>query len=105
MAQITNTLNDIQSKVLETLDSVQAPIVDAVKQAAERLDDVLPGNRPNLPEQVPAPGELIDFGFGFAEKLLADQRDFVKAILEAASPVLPAHSKPVKVAKAKTAAA
>lgn len=105
MAQITNTLNDIQSKVLESLDSLQAPIVGVVKQAAARLDGLLPEDRPDLPEQVPAPGELIDFGFGFAVKLLEDQRDFIKAILDAAAPVLPAHSKPVKVTKAKAAAA
>jgi hypothetical protein len=104
MAEITKTLSDIQNKVLETIDSVQAPVVDVVKQAADRLDEVLPENRPELPDAVPAPAELVDLYFGFAQKLLDDQREFVKALLDAVSPLVPAHAKPVKVTKPKAAA-
>jgi hypothetical protein len=102
--QITSTLTDIQTKVLDAIDTVQAPVVDYVKQAAEKLDEVLPENRPSLPEQVPAPAELVDFGFGFAQKLLEDQRDFIKALFEAAAPLYGAPAKPVK-ASAKPKAA
>jgi hypothetical protein len=104
MAEITKTITDIQSKVLEALDTVQAPVVDIVKQAAERIDDVLPENRPELPAQVPAPAELIDLSFSFAQKLLDDQRDFVKALFDAVSPLVPSHAKPVKAAPKKAAA-
>src|SRR5438552_3214362 len=61
--------------------------------------------RPKLPDAVPAPAELIDLYFGFAQKLLEDQREFVKALLDAVSPLVPAHAKPVKVTKPKAATA
>ena len=106
MASITDTITEYEDKVFELLDSVQAPVVDIVKQAAERIDGVLPENRFELPEQIPAPAELVDLGFGFAQKLLADQQDFVKSLLAAAGPLVPAHAKKVKsAAKPKVAAA
>jgi hypothetical protein len=106
MASITDTITEYEGKVLELLDNVQAPVVDIVKQAAATIDGVLPDTRYELPEQVPAASELVDLAFDFAQKLLADQRDFVAALLDAASPLLPAHAKPApKVAKPKPAAA
>ncbi|MEY2571688.1 MAG: hypothetical protein QOE63_2038 [Acidimicrobiaceae bacterium] len=106
MASITDTITELEGKVFEVLDSVQAPVVDIVKQAAGRLDDVLPENRPSLPDAIPAPAELVDFGFGFAQKLLTDQHDFVKSLLVAAAPLIPQPAKKVKAApKAKATAA
>lgn len=105
MAEITKTITDIQSKVLEALDTVQAPVVDIVKQTAERIDEVLPENRPELPAQIPNPAELVDLSFAFAQKLLDDQRDFVKSLFDAVAPLVPSHAKPVKPAAAKKAAA
>jgi hypothetical protein len=105
MASITDTITEYEDKVFEILDSVQAPVVDIVKQAAERIDGVLP-ELPELPEQIPAPAELVDLTFGFAQKLLTDQHDFVKSLLAAASPLIPQPAKKVKAApKAKATAA
>ena len=107
MASITDTITEYEGKVLELIDSVQAPVVDIVKQAAERIDGVLPDTRYELPEQVPAANELVELAFDFAQKLLADQREFVTALLDAAGPLLPSHPKKaaVKVAKPKATAA
>ena len=108
MAPITDTITEYEGKVLELLDSVQAPVVDIVKQAVESIDGVLPDTRYELPAQVPAASELVDLAFDFAQKLLTDQREFVAALLDAASPLLPAHAKPAPkpaAAKPKPAAA
>ena len=98
MAEINKTITDIQSKV-------EARMVDLVKTVAEKLDDVLPDKRPSLPKQVPAPAEVIDRSFASAQKRLNHRHAFVKALYNAASPLVPSHAKPVKVATSKKIAA
>ena len=61
---------------------------------------------PSTPDTIPAPAELVAFGVGFAQKLLTDQHDFVKSLLDAAAPLIPQPAKKVKAApKAKATAA
>ena len=46
--------------------------------------------------QLPATSEIIENVFAFADKLLASQREFTAAILEAAKPVYGAADKVIK---------
>lgn len=100
MAQITETITDIQTQVLDALDKVEAPVVDIVKNLAEKAGERLPAERPELPV---APAELLELVYGFAQMLLDNQHDFAKAIVGALSPVLGQPAKAAarpKVAKA-----
>ena len=101
MAVVTDTITKVQDQVLETLSSVQAPVVDLVAKAVDAVDGVVPESLeiPYIAE-LPQPAELVELGFGFAEKLLANQYDFAKAVVNAISPLLP---EAPKIAKPKAA--
>ena len=104
---LTDTITTVQGQVLEGLSTVQAPVVDVVAKAIEAIDGVLPADRPEVPfaTALPQPGELVELGFGFAQKVLDNQHDFAKAIVAAVAPLLPAAPKPVKPKVAKATAA
>ena len=88
MTTATETLVKVQDQILETLASIQKPVVDAVKKLAERAESVVP-EVPAVPgsDKLPAVDELIVNQFSFAEKLLTQQKDFTNALLDAVKPV------------------
>ena len=98
MANATEQITKVQDQILETLASIQKPVVDLVKKAAERAESVVP-EVPAVPgtDRLPTVNELIVTQFAFAEKLLTQQKDFTNALLEAVKPV----SDKVIVAEAK----
>jgi hypothetical protein len=113
---IAETLTSVQDQALEATKAVQEQVVEYVRKAVSAIDDVLPEDRPALPfaDSIPAPAELVDRSFGFADALLGNQsafakqvldgqHDFAKAIVDALSPLLPAAAKPAPVAKPKAA--
>jgi len=115
MPTITETLSGLQDQVLDIVKSVQEPTVDAVEKVVETVEGFLPEDRPELPfsSNYPNPAEVIDKAFGYAEQfvdgqhdfvkaILANQREYAKAIVEAVSPLLPAQQKPSKPVAAKT---
>ena len=115
MQSITETLSGLQDQVLDLVKSVQEPTVDVVEKVVETVEGFLPEDRPEVPfaGSIPNPTEYIDKAFGIAEQaadgqhdfvkaMLANQRDFAKAIVEAISPLLPAAKKPAKPVAAKT---
>ncbi len=106
MSTITDKLAAGQDQILEAVDQIQGPIVDAVRAVAEQVEGILPENRPSVPfaDSLPEPNELVEFYFGFSQKLLAKQYDFATAILDAASSSKPAPVKASKPASAKKAA-
>ena len=63
--------------------------MDAVRTVAETVEGILPENRPSVPfaDSLPEPKELVEFYFGFSQKLLDKQHEFATAILDAASPL------------------
>jgi hypothetical protein len=118
MASITETFSGLQDQVLELMKTVQEPAVDTVEKVAETVDGFLPDDRPAVPfaDSLPNPAEAIDKAFSYAEQLvdgqhafvkaiLANQRDFSKAIVDAISPLLPAKKAPAKPVAAKTSKA
>lgn len=120
MPTLTDSISNVQDRVLDLLKTVQEPTVDAVEKVTETVEGFLPEDRPSLPfvDALPNPAESVDKAFAIAEQyvdgqndfvkaILANQRDFAKAIIKALSPLLPTPAQPVKPAAktTKTAAA
>jgi hypothetical protein len=106
MSTITDKLTAGQDQILEAVDTIQGPVVDAVRAVAEQFEGILPENRPSVPfaDSLPEPKELVELYFGFSHKLLDKQHDFATAVLEAVSSASPGPVKPSKPAPAKKAA-
>jgi hypothetical protein len=106
MSPITDKLNAGQDQILEAVDKIQGPVVDAVRTVAEKVEGILPENRPSVPfaDSLPEPKELVEFYFGFSQKLLDKRHAFATAIFDAASASKPAPVKASKPASAKKAA-
>ena len=119
MPTLTDSISTVQDRVLDLLKTVQEPTVDAVEKVTETVEGFLPDDRPSLPfvDSLPNPAEQVDKAFALAEQyvdgqndfvkaILANQRDFAKAIIKALSPILPtATATPVKPAAKTTKAA
>lgn len=76
-------------QVLETIQQTQDAVVKAVRTWAEASQSVMP-ELPSMPfgDQIPDPVALIENTFAFLDRLLATQKDFATAVLDAAKPVL-----------------
>ena len=88
MATATDMIISLEDQVLETVKQGQEAVVKAVRTWADASKNLIP-DLPPLPfaDQLPNTTEIIENAFGFADKLLASQREFVAAILDAAKPV------------------
>jgi hypothetical protein len=88
MATATETLVKVQDQILETLASIQKPVVDAVTKLADKAEGVVP-EVPAVPgaDRLPTVDELIVNQFAFAEKVLTLQKQFTNDLLEAVKPV------------------
>src|ERR671926_1215464 len=99
MATATEMFTGLEDQVLETVKQGQEAIVKAVRTWADASKNLIP-DLPPLPfaYQLPNVSELVENGFAFADKLIASQREFAAAILEAAKPVYVASEKAAKTA-------
>jgi hypothetical protein len=97
MATATDMYTGLEEQVLETVKQGQEAIVKAVRTWADASKNLIP-DLPPLPfaDQLPNASELVENAFAFADKILASQREFAAAILDAAKPVLGAADKAVK---------
>jgi hypothetical protein len=97
MATATDMFTSLEDQVLETVKQGQEAIVKAVRTWADASKNLIP-DLPPLPfsDQIPATSEMVENAFAFCDKMLATQREFAAAILEAAKPVLGAADKAVK---------
>ena len=102
VAEITDS---VQHQVLEALKQYQDLLLEGVRGAAETVDEIVPV-RPELPfaNQRPRPTELAGSVFDFAEKLLANQREFVTNVLDVAEPYVSGKQPAKKTASKSTAA-
>ena len=107
MSTITDTLTTTQDQILEAVEKIQEPVVDAVRTVVETVEGVLPEDRPSVPfvDALPEPKELVEIYFSFAQKVLDNQHEFAKALVGAVSPLQPAAAKTTKPSAAKKAAA
>ena len=78
-----------QDQYLEALRQGQETYVKAVRLWSENVEKMLSGAS-SAAGQAPAPEQVIDEVFGFAEQLLAAQRDFAKRLLRATGPAVDA---------------
>jgi hypothetical protein len=111
MANATEMFSSVEDQVLETVKQGQEAIVKAVRTWADASKSLIP-DLPALPfaDQLPNTSQLVENAFAFCDKLIASQREFATAILEAAKPALGATDKAVNGSMksgpaAKTAAA
>jgi len=97
MANATEMIVSLEDQVLETVKQGQEAVVKAVRTWADASKSLIP-DLPPLPfaDQLPNTTEIVENAFAFADKLLASQREFVAAILDAAKPVYGAADKDVK---------
>lgn len=88
MATATETLVKVQDQILETLASIQKPVLDAVTKLADKAESVVP-EVPAVPgaDRLPTVDELIVNQFAFAEKVLTQQKDFTAELIKAVKPV------------------
>jgi hypothetical protein len=106
MASATEMFTALEDQVLETVKQGQEAIVKAVSTWAEASKNLIP-ELPPLPfaDQVPGTVDLVENAFAFCDKMIASQREFAAAVLNAAKPVFGATDKAVKNGAAKPTAA
>jgi len=104
MATATEMITSLEDQILDTVKQGQEAIVKAVRTWADASKNLIP-DLPPLPfsDQLPNVSEIVETSFAFADKLIASQREFASAILEAAKPVYSAVEKPAKNGAAKPA--
>lgn len=105
MANATEMISALEDQVLETVRQSQEAVVKAVKTWADAGKNLVP-DLPALPfaDQLPNTVDLVENAFAFADKMLAAQREFAAAVLEAAKPVLTKEARPKTNGAAKPAA-
>lgn len=89
MANATEMISALEDQVLETVRQGQEAILKAVQTWAEAGKNLVP-DLPALPfaDQLPGTVDLVENAFAFADRMLATQREFAAAILDAARPML-----------------
>jgi hypothetical protein len=86
-ADMSNVVTAAQEQFFEAVRQNQQAFVDSVRAWSQAVAQTTPAGAaaPQVPENLPKPQELIDSTFDFAEKLLANQREFAHNVLAAAS--------------------
>ena len=90
-----STREELQDEFLSTLRKGQDIALDAMKTLVEAIDFVIPAMpeyRVRVARRLPTPHEMVAYGNEFAEKLLANQRQFADEMIDAAAPILPGRS-------------
>ena len=86
---------ELQDEFLSALRKGQGIALDAVKTLVEAIEFVIPTMpeyRVPIARRLPTPHEVVAYGNEFAEKLLANQRQFADEMIDAAAPILPGRS-------------
>jgi hypothetical protein len=103
MPKYTDLATKTGDRVLSLIGDAQGVVVSAVSTVSSAIGSVIP-ELPALPlaENVPAPRELVDDYFSFAERALKQQKTYAKDLVKALEPVstkiLPNGKKSVKAA-------
>jgi hypothetical protein len=85
---VMNTITDTQEKVLDAIQSAQAPVVDYVRKAVDYLESSVPElPTRTLGEKVPTIKQVVDSQFTFAGRFLDSQHKFVDDLLDVTKPV------------------
>jgi hypothetical protein len=96
---VLETAATVQDQVLDAIKTSQDALLSAVKAVAENttpLTDKLPAAP--FANQLPDGVDVVNSAFGFAEKLLANQKEFTTKLIEAYRPAKPATKSSSKAA-------
>ena len=93
MATATEVTQEVQERILDTVQVGQKAFVEFVRSWADTVETTFS----KLPELTltdapPRPGQFFEGAFGFTERLLASQRDFANQLFEAFVPATRAPS-------------
>jgi|ERR671912_2886502 hypothetical protein len=97
------TITEAEGRVVDAVRDLEQPIVEYVRKGVALADERLPTF--TYPSSLPRPTEVVDSQYEFVTALLAAQHDIVKAVVEAASPLVGAPTMAPKATKATKAAA
>jgi hypothetical protein len=83
------TLGAVQDQVLDAVRKSQDAVVSFAGTWAQAATSLMPETRP-LPfaDQMPDAASMVESTFAFLDRLLAAQKDFATALLDATRPVL-----------------
>lgn len=88
MPTMLDTTAEMQQKFLAGLEVSQKAIVSLVGTWAESVE-LAYSKLPDLTKDPVKPAQIIESVTGFAEKVLASQRDFATQVFQAAMPASP----------------
>jgi hypothetical protein len=98
---LTGISTTAQDQILAAISTTQAAIIDGVRTMTSSMNAAMPAmaKLPTIPgiDKLPTPADTLELGFGFAERLLAGQRDFAERLVAAMVPAV----EPVKTKAAK----
>ena len=83
---ILTTVTDAESKVVDAVRDLQAPVVEYVQKGVGLAEERLP--KFTYPSSLPTPGEVLDSQYEFVTALLAAQYDLVKAVATTVAPLV-----------------
>lgn len=105
MPTITEITSRFEDQVIDALKAGQDAVVETVRNVAGTVERVLPPQaKDGLAITLPTAKEAADKAFGFAERVLGTQHEFVNKVITAWSPTgTKAPSAKATTAKAKPA--
>lgn len=74
-------------QAVSALKQADDAVVSVVSQASDFVGGMLPELGLPFPEQIPTARELVDTGFGLAEKVLKTQRTYLNELFKALEPI------------------
>ena len=98
---VTTVREERREEFLSTLRKGQDIALDALKVLVETIQFVtpsMPADRVPLADRLPTAHQVVADSYEFAERLLANQRQFADEVITAASPLLPARAEKAAVA-------
>lgn len=87
----TTVREELQDEFLSTLRKSQDIALDALKTLVETIQfatPAMPAVRVSLADRLPTAHDVVAGGYEFAERLLANQRQFADEVITVASPLL-----------------
>jgi hypothetical protein len=97
----TTIRQELEEEFLATIRKGEDIALDAFKPLVEAVQFVIP-TMPTVhvpfADRLPTVHEVVSDGYGFAEHLLANQRQFADEMIKVASPMLPVRTRPKALA-------
>jgi hypothetical protein len=104
MSTLLETTGTVQKQVLDALKSGEDAVLSAVKQVTDAVEPVLEPvtsrvSQAPFAEQLPPAKDVVDQWFSFAEKVLANQKQFTLKLVDLFAPAAPPAKPAAKTTK------